>query len=131
MIQEPLFHESIYDALRAIVERAGGSKAVGSRLRPSKTPDEAGRWLLDCLNPSRAERFSPEDTLHLLRIGREVGYHGAMQYVAAEAGYCAEPVEPEDERARLQREFVEAVKASAKIAEKLERLGAPNVRAVA
>lgn len=131
MIQESLFHESIYDALRAIVERAGGAKNTGMRLRPSKSADEAGRWLLDCLNPSRAERLSPEDLLHLLRIGRDVGYHGAMTYLAGEAGYRAEPVEPEDERARLQREFVEAVKASAKIADKLERLAVPTVRAVA
>jgi hypothetical protein len=132
MIQETLFHESIYDAMRAIVERAGGAKAVGVKLRPSKTADEAGRWVLDCLNPSRAERFAPEDSLHLLRIGREIGYHGAMAYIAQEAGYRCDPIEPQDEQAQLQRDFIESVKASQKIASRLERLSSfGSVKAVA
>ena|SRR5690242_7821741 len=130
-VQDPLFHETIYDALRAIVERAGGAKAVGARLRPSKAPDEAGRWALDCLNPSRAERFAPEDVLHILRIGHEVGYHGAMNYIGGETGYRCEPVEPQDEQARLQREYIEAVKLSQKIASRLERLSLSTVKAVA
>lgn len=131
MLQDALFHESVLDALRAIVERAGGAKAVGCRLRPSKAPDEAGRWVMDCLNPNRSERFPPEDILHLLRIGHEIGYHGAMAYIAQEAGYKCEPVEPQDEQAKLQREFIESVKATQKIAARLERLTQPPIKAVA
>src|SRR6478735_7963980 len=109
MIQDALFHETFLDALRGIVERAGGAKAVGSKLRPSKAPDEAGRWVLDCLNHSRAERFAPDDVLHLLRIGHEVGYHGAMTFIGQETGYQCHPIEPQDEQAALQREYIEAV----------------------
>lgn len=131
MIQDALFHETVNDALRAIIERAGGAKSVGLRLRPSKSADEAGRWLLDCLNPTRRERLDPEDLLHLLKIGRDVGYHGAMGFIANECGYKAEPVDPEDEHAKLQREFIESVKASQRIAARLERLATPTVKAVA
>lgn len=133
MLQDALFHETIYDALRSVVERAGGAKAVGTKLRPSKAPDEAGRWVLDCLNTSRAERFAPDDVMHLLRIGREIGYHGAMAYIADDAGYRCEPVEPQDEQAKLMREFNESTKALARIAERIERIApaAAKPRAVA
>lgn len=126
MIQEALFFESIYEAMKSIVVRAGGNKAVGSRLRPAKTPDAAGRWLADCLNPAREERLEPEDFLALLRMGREIGHHAAMNYLATESGYQAIPIEPEDEKARLQREFVEGVKTLGQLAAKLDRIGLPH-----
>jgi hypothetical protein len=131
MHQDALFHESIYDALRAVVERAGGAKCVGARLRPSKSPDEAGRWVLDCLNPSRAERFAPEDFMHILRIGREIGYHGCMAYIGQETGYRVEAVEPQDEQAKLQRDFIESVKAQQKILARMERMAMPVAMRVA
>ena len=128
MKQEPLFFDSIYEAMKSIVIRGGGNKVVGCKLRPSKSPDAAGRWLADCLNPHREERLDPEDFIALLRIGRELGHHAAMNYIAGEAGYQALPVEPEDEKARLQRECVESVKALGVLVAKLERLnGAPHL----
>jgi len=129
--QEPLFYDSILEALKGIVVHAGGNKAVGARLRPSKAPEHAGRWLADCLNPPREERLDPDDFMALLRIGREIGFHAAMTYIANEAGYEARPIEPQDEYAHLQREYIEAVKLQAKIAARLERLSVPNVKAVA
>ena len=131
MLQEVLFHESILDALRAVVERAGGAKAVGLKLRPSKSADEAGRWVLDCLNASRPERFAPDDVLFLLKIGRENEFHGAMQYLANECGYDVRPIEPADEHAKLQWDYIEAVKLQAKIAARLEKLALPTIKAVA
>ena len=131
MIQEALFFESIYEAMKSVVVRAGGNKAVGCRLRPTKTPEAAGRWLADCLNPARDERLEPEDFIALLRMGRELGHHAAMQYLATESGYQAIPLEPEDEKARLQREFVEGVKALGQLAAKLDRIGAPHLTKVA
>ena len=131
MIQEPLFHEDVLDALRAIVERVPGTyKAVGVRLRPTKSADAAGRWLADCLNPLRQERVDPHDVLALLKIGREIEYHGAMQFIASECGYRADPVDPQDEHEKLQREFIEAVRESQKIVARLERLSAPALKAV-
>lgn len=121
-MQDALFYESILEALKGIVVHAGGNKAVGARLRPLKAPEQAGRWLADCLNPHREERLDPDDFLALLRIGREIGFHGAMNYIAGESGYEARPVEPQDEQARLQREFIEGVKALGKLAARLDRL---------
>jgi hypothetical protein len=133
MNQPPLFVESIYEALREAVKALGGAKAVGLYLWPEMFADDAGTKLRDCLNPERRERLNPEQVLLILRRAREAGYHGAMQFIAAEAGYKCEPVEPLDEQASLQREYIESVKAAAKIAARLERLATlvPVVQRVA
>ena len=124
MSQDALFYESLADALRAVVQAMGGAKPVGSKLWPEKTPDAAARQLNDCLNESRPEKLSPEQVLWLLAAGRQVGCHAAMNYLAREAGYSDPlPVEPEDERARLQREYIEATKALQAIAGRIERAG--------
>lgn len=124
MTPQSLFYESLTDALRAIVAAAGGTKTVAAQLWPEKSPDAAQRTLLDALNEARPEKLSPEQVLWLLALGRRVGCHAGMNYLAREAGYAdPSPIEPDDERARLQREYVEAVKGMARLADRLERLG--------
>lgn len=128
MSQPALFHESITDALREVVMMLGGTKSVGARMRPELSPDHAGRWLADCLNEDRRERINPDQVLWLVREGRKVGAHGLISFLCSEGGYAVPvPVDPEDERAKLQREYVEAARNMAKMAERIERL---QVRAV-
>ncbi len=77
----------------------------------------------DCLNHDRRERFTPEQVLMLLRLGHQVGCHAAMVFMARDAGYSdPQPVEPEDEVARLQREYVEATKALLNMANKIDAM---------
>lgn len=71
-MQQVLFHESLNDALREVVQTLGGTKKVGVLMRPEKSADEAARWISDCLNPDRREKFDPEQVLWLLREGRRV-----------------------------------------------------------
>jgi hypothetical protein len=120
MDQPALFHESVSDALREVVRALGGAKQVGHRMRPDLAIDHAARWVSDCLNDDRREHFTPSQVLWLLSAGREAGCHVAMGYLAAQAGY-AEPVplQPEDERAKLQHEFMESVKTLSRISEAL------------
>lgn len=119
-----LFHESLLDALAEVVRALGGSKAVGAKMRPEKGVDTAGKWVSDCLNADRAERFDPEQVLFLLRAGRAAGCHAAANYLMRESGYADPiPVEPEDERARAQRDFEAAVKALGTVTDRLARLG--------
>lgn len=124
MTTPALFHESMNDALREVVQALGGNKAVGMKMRPEKGADIAGRWVSDCLNASRDERFDPDQVLWLLRAGREIGCHAGANYLMREAGYAdPTPIEPEDERARLQREFTVAVNALPVLVDRLARLG--------
>lgn len=108
MEQQPLFFEDIYDALKHLVQAAGGAKVVGIRVFPHKEqPDAAGRLLMDCLNDGRAEKLDPEHLLSLLRIGHDAGCHQAIHYICSRSGYgTPDPIEPEDERAALQRKVV-------------------------
>lgn len=129
-MQEPLFFESVYDAARQVVLTAGGPKKVASRLWPNKSAAVSHTFMLNCLDANRAEKFSPDDLLGLCKIGREVGCHALMNFLCCETGYdTPKPVEPEDERARLQREFIEAQKAMLALAGRMERAG--MLRAVA
>lgn len=123
-VQTSLFHESLSDALKDIIQAAGGSKSVACKLWPEKAPDSAHRTLLDALNENRPEKLSPEQVLFLLRIGREVGCHSGINYMTREAGYAdAQPIEPEDEKASLMREFIAAQKSMSLIAERLNGVG--------
>ena len=120
--QPALFHETLNDALRELLQALGGAKKIGPLIRPEKTVDEAARWLLDCLNTDRRESLHPEQMLWLMRRGREVGCHAAINYLCTEAGYSTPaPVEPEDELAKLQREYIQAVKLIASITPKIEQ----------
>jgi hypothetical protein len=124
MTQDALFYETVTDALDAVVKACGGAKVVGCKLWPEKTPDAAHRLLLACLNEDRVEKLGPEHVLMLLRMGRERGCHAAINFMSRESGYAdPTPIEPEDEIARLQREYIEAARAMQKVADRMERFG--------
>lgn len=100
--QPPLFVESIYDALKAIVGFLGGPKVVGARLWPAKSVDDGRRQLLDCLNPDRNEKLDPEQVVLLFRLAREAGFHVAKHWLDTETGYePSKPIDPVHEEARV------------------------------
>lgn len=123
MQQTALFHEDIYDALAEAVRHLGGVKKVGHNMRPELSPDAAGNWLKDCINSTRREKLAPEQMLWILREARLVGFHGAMNFIAGDCGYAnPNPIEPADEMAELQRNFIESVQQQKALAERIERL---------
>ena len=109
MSQQPLFCESLYEALQAAVMGCGGYKKVGAELWPSLPVDRAGRDLSDCLNPDNARKLSLDELMSLLGRARREGIHTAAAFVMRDAGYADPvPVDPETEKERLQREFIRA-----------------------
>jgi hypothetical protein len=132
MDQPKLFAEDIYDALTDVGRALGGSKQVGALLKGDAVPvEEAGRWVKDCLNRNRRERFDPAEVLYLLSRGREANCHSAMHFLCDQAGYeRPKPLEPVDEQARLVRVIQEASAALKDATERLDRLSAPTVRLV-
>lgn len=107
MSQDALFVTDIYDALGDIVRALGGPKNVGEQLRPDKPMDESARWVKDCLNRDRREKFDPDQILWLLKRGREANCHAAINYICEECSYSVPaPIEPEAELARLLREYI-------------------------
>jgi hypothetical protein len=127
-----LFHESLSDALRECVGVCGGLKAVGVLLWPEKGADVAGRLLADCLSDAKREKLSPEQVLLVLKLARGRGCHAGITFIARELGYTdPQPIDPEDERAKLEREFVEAAKQMQRMADRIERLAQPKLRSAA
>lgn len=103
------FYESVNDALQAAVVALGGFKKVGPALRPELPQDQAAQWLRDCLNPVRRENLRPEQLLLLIREARKAGWHSLMNYVAADAGYRATPVDAEQQQRDLQETIAAGV----------------------
>lgn len=123
-MQPALYHDTLQDALSEVVTALGGAKKIGALLWPEKSADDAGRQLRHALDPDRPEKVSLEQLALLLRLGREKGAHAGMYFLARDAVY-QDPVavEPEDERAQLMREFVEATKVQARLAAQMQRVG--------
>jgi len=131
-MQEELFHEDINAALGHVIAAIGGYKRVGVELWPTQPADQAGRKLANCLNPDHAQNLHPSDVLWILREGRKKGIHSAMAFIAGECGYAnPSPVEPEDEAAALQRQFIEAQQQMAQMMRRMEKLSLPGLKGAA
>lgn len=122
--QDSLFCEDLRDALRDTVKACGGLKAVGHALRPTMAIDAAAGWLRKALTAGERERLDLDDLQFLLRLGREKGCHVGMRQLNREAGYTdPTPLDPEDERAALQREWIESVRRMEALARRIENIG--------
>lgn len=122
-MQYSLMHDAFEDALKEVIQACGGPKAIGREMRPELPIEQAAGWVRDCLNPDRRDKFSMQQVLFILRRGREVGAHAAMNYLARDAGYTdPTPLDPEDEVVRMQREFVEATKHLSRLADRISKI---------
>lgn len=125
--QLQLVHEDVNDLAKALVAALGGTKVVGPLLFPQKSADNAARYLADCLNPNRDHDMGIERFLLLLKMAREGregkgGIHFGIEWIADELGYSRPmPIEPEDARAALQRQFLAGVEDLKQLAKRLER----------
>lgn len=114
---------SYNDALIECVKTAGGSKKVGALLFPEKTMELAQRLLLACLNDDRPEKLSPDQALFVMRLAKDAGCHIGIEYLCQSLSYSRPtPIEPKDEMAELQRQFIEASKHISAMAERIEKL---------
>jgi hypothetical protein len=118
--QIPLFVDTYEEAIRHTINALKGFKTVGVALWPDKTADAAGRRLADCLNADKPDRLNPSELAFIRRWARSEGVHVMATYELRAAGYAdPQPIEPEDERARLQREYVAAVRTLTALTQKL------------
>ena len=122
--QLALIVDSYGEALRATISALGGFKAVGHLLWPAKEPEEAGRQLSNALNPRKRDVLSPDELALIRREARGKGVHVLATFEMRDAGYAdPQPIEPEDERAALQREFIAGVAKMEALTKRMERLG--------
>ena len=101
-------------------------KKVGSALWPDKPLEKAAENLANCLNRCRPEKLDPEQVAFIIREARKQGCFHTLTFISQDAGFMLpQPVEPEDEKAQLQREFIGAAKLIERIGARLEQLGVP------
>jgi hypothetical protein len=124
MDQQQLFHESIYDALTDCVRALGGAKTVGHVLWPELSYERARSRLLDALNPEREQKLDPAQQMLIISEAAKVGCLAGVTFINRECR-CADPerIEPEDERAALQRQFLEGVKTLQGITARMDKIG--------
>lgn len=121
-MQIPLIVDTLNDAIRDTA-RAIGVKRIAKELWPAKSEEEAARYLADCLNPDRPQKLSGEEILVIARRGREQGFYLITAYICADTGFAPPmPIDPEDEKAELQRRYIAAVEEQKKINARMERL---------
>lgn len=119
MQQQPLIIDSLNDAIRDTA-RTIGPKRIAKELWPTKGEEEAARYLNDCLNPERAQKLSGEEIVLIARRGREIGCYYITAYFCAATGFAPPiPLDPEDEKAELQRQFIEYAKRMEALAAKI------------
>lgn len=127
-----LFVESIEEAIAEVARACGGRKAFAVAMWPSLPVRDAHNRFDACLNPERREKFDLCDLLYIAKRGREAGCHSLMLYLARETGYTdPQPIEPEDERDQLRRDYIATVKMQQQIADRLERLERTTLRSAA
>ena len=125
--QIPLFVEDYLDAIRATVQALGGFKRMGSEMRPDLAVEAAGRWLSDCCSTDRREKLDLTQVAWIRRRARQANVHILATFEMRDAGYADPlPVEPEDERAALQREFIQQTKNMEALVQRITRMGAAN-----
>lgn len=124
MEQISLIHEDIYEALRTCIQAIGGAKKVGVELWPELSADKAGNRLNDSLNRSRREQLNAEQIIWILARARQANCHAGMSFIAEECGYKYEPIEPENEQAKLMREFIEMSRRMEQISAQMQHVTA-------
>jgi hypothetical protein len=122
MEQINLIIDSLNDAIRDTA-RAIGFKRIAKEIWPTKTEEAAARHLNDCLNPDRPQELSTAEMMLIARRGREIGCHILMAYLNADAGYAPPiPIDPDDQKAELQRQYIASVEEQKRINARMERL---------
>ena len=125
MNQDSLFHDDIYGALQTIVMALGGKITVGLMLKPElkSKPGYAESWVKDCLNRNNRHDFKPEQLILLFSEARKIGCHAGIWFLADACDYKRpEPIEPETEMMKLQREVIQISKLQIKAMEKYEHM---------
>lgn len=91
-MQQVLWHDTVFDALGAAVQAAGGAKKVAGKLWPTLDAGSANSRLRGALNPDHAQKLCPAELLMIARLARDEGDNSLMDFLARELGYEIKPL---------------------------------------
>lgn len=121
-MQDPLWHDTVFDAVRALVDALGGPKRVAADMWPSRDLGEGHRYLLKCVDPERPEKLGLDEFVWLMRRGREAGCHVLAEWLAQACLYELRPVDPAALEAALAHKVEQTMSAAADLLRQWERL---------
>lgn len=87
MQQEQLWHDTIFDALGAAVQAAGGVKKVAGSLWPTLDSTSAQARLRAGLNPDHAQKLCLQEKMMIQRLAKDAGDNSVMEFEARHLGY--------------------------------------------
>lgn len=90
MSQKELFHTDAYDALTEDV-KAVGIKKMAALLKPDSDPEQAAKWLNNCLDRKRDQKPDPEHYPIIINEARKVGSFAYVAFLMKET-YFEPPV---------------------------------------
>jgi hypothetical protein len=102
-MQQVLWHDTIFDALGAAVQAAGGTKRVASKLWPALDETSASARLRAGLNPDHAQKLCLEEMLMIARLAGGAGDTSVMNFLGRELGFEVKPLSPGDAKKRAKR----------------------------
>lgn len=124
MQQVTMWYDSIYDAVLADVGALGGPKVVGPLLWPTiDCPHQSGAKLRDCLNPKNKQKLCITELLFIKREACKAGSFATVFFEMEQIGMSRpEPIEPENEVAKLQQQLIDTHKSMERMASRIERI---------
>lgn len=123
------FYEGPEDAVRSAIKRSGRTlKEVACHLWPAMSMESARARLSDALAEAGKAKL---DFGEVVEICRFTGQHDPLYFMAYELHHSRpSPVAPKDEAAALISEFNRHVEMASKFMARVERLNAPDLKAV-
>jgi hypothetical protein len=101
--QAALWHDTVWDAIGAAVQAAGGVKKVAGHLWPTLDATSAAARLRAALNPEHAQKLGPDELLLVAELARQAGDHSLMSFFSRELAYDApQPLDPEQAEKRVR-----------------------------
>lgn len=102
-MQQVLWHDTIFDALGAAVQAAGGAKKIAGKLWPALDSTSATARLRAGLNPEHAQKLCLLEVQMILRLAMEAGNASVMEYLARELGFELKVLSPAEAKKRARR----------------------------
>lgn len=109
MIQSELWHDTVFDALGAAVQAAGGVKRVAAALWPAVDPASAASRLRGALSPEHAQKLDPAELALIGKLAREAGDLSLPQFFAREWACEFKALAPTEAKKRARRTRISAL----------------------
>jgi hypothetical protein len=114
-------NDNEFDAIGDDIKALGGPKVAAGIFFPTKTPEQGAATLRAWANPTRQEEPDFGQLCTLIEEARKrVGFSEVARYMEQRLNCQIQFLTPEDEQAKLQREYIAAVNKLASLQTRIE-----------